>query len=69
MQATYSKLKATGGWGARVETEDPFEELPAVGSEITITKRSGETSQRTLGRIEWQGNNEGKAVAIYHLVP
>lgn len=64
MKATWSKNKASGKWGVRVVADEPFEDLPAEGSTITVTKKSGETSEVTVTKLIWQGeDNESKQPA------
>ncbi len=57
MQITYSKLKS-GQWGVRVKLEDPFEELPAAGAEVTVEKKNGTKDAKTLGQQIWAGEDE-----------
>lgn len=68
MKVTYSKLNS-GDWGVRVVLDEPFEEFPEPGTEVTVTKKSGETSQRTVANKVWEGEDaESKQpVALYGL--
>lgn len=66
MLATYTKLK-NGNWGVRVKCEDPFEEFPENGTQVTVTKKSGETSQRTVTSVVWEGEDDGLPVRLYAL--
>lgn len=66
MQITWSKLKS-GGWGVRAKAEDPFEELPAPGATVVVTKKNGETSEVTLGSKVWSGDDGGAPIGLYAL--
>ena len=66
MKISYAKLN-TGKWGVRALAEDPFEELPAVDAEVTVTKKNGEQDTVKLTRLVWQGDNDGSPVGIYAL--
>lgn len=65
----YRKLNS-GEWGLRVETDDPFEDLPGEGTEVTVTKKKdGTTSQQVLGNRVWEGEEEdGSKVGLYSIV-
>lgn len=67
MKATWSKNKTSGKWGFRVELNEPFEELPEPGDEVTVTKKDGKTQTQTLGAKVWSGENDGFEVALYAL--
>ena len=47
--------------------EDPFEELPASGAEIEVTKRDGSTSTAKLTRQVWAGERDGHPIGLYAL--
>jgi hypothetical protein len=47
--ATWTKLK-TGDWGLRLSLDEAVE-----GRTVTVRKKSGETQQKTVGRVLWRG--------------
>jgi hypothetical protein len=49
VNATYTKLR-DGSWGIRVTG------TAKAGDVVTVTKRSGETVNATVGRVVWSGN-------------
>lgn len=68
MRVTFAKLK-DGKWGVRCVAEDPFEELPTPGADVTVTKRDGSEQSRKLGSTVWTGtNNDGSKVGIYEVL-
>ena len=68
MLATYSQNRETKEWRARVKLDDPFEDFPNEGEKITITKKSGETSERVVGKKIWDGeDDDGAKVALFAL--
>ena len=48
MGASYTKLHS-GEWGVRVDGK------PAVGSQVTVTKKAGGTSVETISGVVWSG--------------
>ncbi len=49
MTATYTKLK-DGSWGIRVVGK------VTTGQTVTVTKKSGESKQETVGKVLWTGD-------------
>jgi hypothetical protein len=67
MKATWSRLQS-GGWGVRVQTDEPFEEIPEPGTTVTVEKKDKSTTEVKLGRRLWDGAAEGGgAVGLYSL--
>ena len=55
MKAMWKRLNS-GEWGIKVTMETPFENV-AEGDTITVTKKDGSTSEETVARIMWEGED------------
>lgn len=58
MAITYNKLR-DGSWGIRAEGV-----VIERGQTVTVTKKSGETKEETIGRILWTGNGVTLATIV-----
>ena len=72
LKAHWSRGKEDGKWLVKAVADEPFEELPAEGDEITVTKKNGETQTVTLKKKLWEGegkydSDKGLPVALYAL--
>jgi len=59
MKASWSKLTSVG-WGVRVVADEPFEELPEAGAEVTVRTKAGKESTVTVKSVVWSGETDGK---------
>lgn len=55
MKAMWKRLNS-GEWGVKVTLETPFENV-AVGDTVTVTKADESTSEQTIKRIIWEGED------------
>lgn len=71
MLANYKKL-TSGEWAVKILLTDPFDEFPETGSDILITKKSGETVTRRLSNQIFTAEDEAEdgsktPIAVYGL--
>lgn len=47
--------------------DDPFDELPAGGAEIEVTKKDGTVQVSKVTRQVWAGERDGHPIGLYAL--
>ena len=57
MKINFAKLRDSNDWGLRGSKETESDVAPAEGATVTVTKKSGETVKRTMGKVVVEGDD------------